>query len=76
MMNEIKNQHVHLFWSLYATLLLRNIGFEFVFLGLIMGIIVEAYQIIIKKEDWKIGDRLLDVSFWWLGSILAIYTVK
>ena len=66
MINEIKNQHVHLFWGLLICLVT---GFNFS--GLIIGVIVEAYQKIFKKEDWKISDRLLDIGFWGLSGILA-----
>ena len=71
--NEIKNQHVHLFWSVIATSILLKFGIRFVFTGLIIGLLVESYQFIFKKEGWKILDRILDVSFWTAGSFIAIY---
>ncbi|HOX21865.1 MAG TPA: hypothetical protein PLL10_00245 [Elusimicrobiales bacterium] len=75
MINEIKNQHVHLFWAVMATGLLARLGVRFVLTGLIVGVLVEAYQLIFKKEGWKIYDRLLDITFWALGSPIALYVL-
>ncbi|MBP7209620.1 MAG: hypothetical protein KBA02_00325 [Paludibacteraceae bacterium] len=70
-LNEVKNQHVHLFWAMFLTLLLKKFGIEFPYLGICLGIVVEAYQKIFKKEGWLIADRLLDISFWSLGGIMG-----
>ncbi len=71
MINEIKNQHVHFLWALIAFKVLMLFGIRFIFIGLVIGLIVEAYQLIFKKEDWNISDRCLDVFFWLLGSVVG-----
>jgi len=71
--NEIKNQHVHMFWALLITLILNKFGFFWVWTGLCIGVVVELYQLVIKREGLKISDRVLDLSFWFLGSIIAYF---
>ena len=64
-MNELKNQHVHLFWGVMSNFIfLKLFGFKFLGIGAIVGILVECYQYFFKKEGLKLADRILDVSFW------------
>jgi hypothetical protein len=75
-MNEVKNQHVHVLWALIATQILANLGWRFLPTGLIIGLIVEAYQLIFKKEGWKIKDRILDLTFWLVGSMVGLLLIR
>lgn len=74
MINEIKNQHVHLFWGLiscyFFTLLF---GFKFYFVPLIIGVLVELYQYFFKNEGLKLKDRILDVTFWAFSGVIYYY---
>lgn len=64
-LNEIKNQHVHMFWGLISSYLF------FPFAGTCVGVIIEIYQFIYKKEGLKLYDRILDITFWTIGSIIG-----
>jgi hypothetical protein len=68
--NEIKNQHVHLFWGLMAEKFVQCYDVKFYMAGLVVGIFVELYQVIFKKEKLFMLDRLVDITFWWIGSLL------
>lgn len=71
MLNEIKNQHVHLFWGYFSCHFLYLLFPKFIFfVPLAIGFLVESYQLIFKKEGWKIKDRILDLSFWGLSGLL------
>ncbi len=69
--NEIKNQHVHLFWGIMLTWIAHFFlpVWAVVFTGLIVGLIVETIQFLfIDNREWKIKDRILDESFWTISS--------
>jgi hypothetical protein len=73
MINEIKNQHVHAFWGLVSFLILRKLGVDFIFVGLAIGFAVELYQYCFKNEGLKLKDRILDLSFWFIGSLIGFF---
>ena len=66
--NEIKNQHVHLFWGL-------AVGWVtgFIAAGALVGLGVECYQLVVKREGLKLGDRLLDLTSWAIGGVLPAF---
>lgn len=73
--NEIKNQHVHMFWGLIlSTVLLRIthlywMGWVF---GMLIGLGVEIWQYFYAdNRELKLFDRILDISSWGLGGALA-----
>lgn len=76
--NEIKNQHVHVLWSIiivYITsFFLPLLGA--LFSGVLIGLIVEVVQyFFFDKKKLKLVDRCLDVSFWFIGSCLCYLSI-
>ena len=75
--NEIKNQHVHLFWGIMSTWfvnLFLHFGFA-VFTGLLVGFIVEVLQYFFAdNRELKLHDSILDLSFWTASSFIFLLT--
>ena len=75
---ELAYQHVHMFWSLFITLLFSKATGELtvvLFTGLILGLMMESYQAVIKlikeKPEGSRIDAVRDIIFWWIGGMLA-----
>lgn len=65
--NEIKNQNVHLFCGIMLTWITHFFLpiWVVVFTGLVVGLISETIQFFFMDDmEWKIKDRILDSSFW------------
>lgn len=71
---EIAYQHVHAWWSFWLVLAAYKItgSWQAAFLGLALGIAVEAWQVIVKNESLWLFDRIRDVFFYAAGGALAI----
>ncbi len=71
---EIAYQHVHAWWGFWTVFFAYQIigSVQALWLGLALGIAVEAWQVIGKHEKlWKL-DRFRDVLFYVLGGVLAV----
>ena len=83
-LNELKNQVAHFFVSIFFTLIALFIikKFEFnihllLLVGVIVGTSVEVYQYFRKdNRQLKLPDRIRDVFFYELASILVWYIAK
>ena len=68
MTDQIKQQHVHMFWGFWLVALIYIItGTKLLIAGFCFGLLVECHQVFKKKEKWKLKDRLLDLFFWLVG---------
>ena len=66
-MKELAYQHVHFIWSFISCYIAYRLKIQYYYLvGLAIGIYIELIQLW-SGESWKIGDRILDLSFWALG---------
>lgn len=75
---ELAYQHVHMFWSMIITLLFFKATGEItvvLFTGLLLGLMMESYQAVIKltkdKPEGSKLDAVRDIIFWWIGGLIA-----
>ena len=75
---ELAYQHVHMFWSMFITLLFFKATGELtvvLFTGFVLGSMMESYQAVIKlikeKPEGSRIDAVRDIIFWWIGGMLA-----
>jgi len=73
--NEIKNQHVHLFLGLMSAYFV-NLWLPIyiaVFTGIIVGLLVEILQYFFAdNRELKLADRILDLSFWFASGFIYL----